>query len=366
MWKNLVVVGVPFAVAITLVASCRAGERSPSEARARASVTQILFVQDRALVRNELFELFASDDQGASWHSLSAKPTALAVAEGNQLWGAHGWKGHHEAPNAKIWRSTDRGERWEQRELELPERHSEELPGRLPSLFLNDPSAPPLLLMADYQLVRPALGTDSSAWAKVGTPLPGLTSMKGSIGHQNDGLEYQGSIYVAADDRIAFSGDAGASWSAHEVAPFYKARLRCRDTTCYALLAPLGSGAATLLTTRAGSNEWQTLAVLEIDVVAAVLLAGKRDMFVESFGATDLLVTSEGVLVAGIVNAGSKPWGEVVRVDLDRAIKRHGESVPKGLWVLEQAPDGTVWAGGGDGAYRFQDGQWRATWSSSR
>ncbi len=369
MRKPLVLLGVPVAIVAAVIVSWRALpdlDASPRTLRARDSVTDILFLQDRTVVRNELAELFASDDQGRSWHSLSAEPTALAVAEGNQLWGAHGWKGHHEAPSAKIWRSTDRGERWTQRKIDLPERHSSELHDRLPALFLNEPSAPPLLLMANFQLVRPDPGADFSSWAKVGTPVPGLTPLKGTINHYTAGLQYQRSIYIAASNQIFFSGDAGASWSSQIVDLFSQGRIRCRGTACYALLSPSGSQPATLLTTEAGGSDWKKMVQLDHVAVAPALLAGQPNMSIEAFSANDMVVTADGILVAGSVNAGPSSWGAVLRVDRDGSITRLGQGVPVGLWVLEQAPDGTLWAGGGKGAYRLQGDQWVKAWSSTK
>ena len=66
--------------------------------------------------------------------------------------------------------------------------------------------------------------------------------------------------------------------------------------------------------------------------------------------------------VAGIVNAGNKPWGAVLRVDREGRLTSVGRGVPDGLWVLERSPDGTLWAGG-RGAYRLQGGEWVSAWS---
>jgi hypothetical protein len=67
--------------------------------------------------------------------------------------------------------------------------------------------------------------------------------------------------------------------------------------------------------------------------------------------------------VAGIADADKQAWGAVVLVDRAGEITSVGHGVPSGLWVLEQAPDGTVWAGG-QGAYRLQDGEWVTAWSA--
>jgi hypothetical protein len=83
------------------------------------------------------------------------------------------------------------------------------------------------------------------------------------------------------------------------------------------------------------------------------------------FGATALLVTEDRVLVAEIVDAGGESWGAVLAVAPDGTIATVGHGVPKGLWVLEQAPDGAVWAGG-EGAYRLQGDEWVPMWSAPK
>src|SRR4051812_9483322 len=71
---------------------------------ARGNVTQIVFVQGRMVLRNGLSDLFASDDSGRTWRALPDRVPTLAVANGHELWGAHGWPGHHEGASAQIWR----------------------------------------------------------------------------------------------------------------------------------------------------------------------------------------------------------------------------------------------------------------------
>lgn len=378
MWKKLALVGVAVAIVVAAVVVWRAYRRrpDPSLMRARGSIELIVFLQERVLVRNELSEVFASDDGGRSWHLLPEERMTLAVAEGNQLWGVEGeWRGAHQATRAAVWRSTDRGERWDRREIELPKRpasaagsqpplFSEELAERLPLLFVNEPAAAPLLLMGNFQLVRPDVNANVTSWVRVGTPVRDAATREGTLRHRNAGLQVQGSIYLAVSHQIFFSDNDGVSWSSQRTEPFYDARIRCRDGACYALLAPLGSEPATLLTTVAGRNEWKKLVTLDLPAVSPALSGERGGAAVELFGATDLLVTADGLLVAGVVNAGANPWGAVLRVGRDGAVGRVGQSLASGLWVLEQAPDGSVWAGGGDGAYRLEGAQWSSTWAA--
>lgn len=140
----------------------------PSYRRARACVRQIVFLRGRILLRNELSDVFVSDDNGRFWRTLSEKPPTLTVANGNELWGAHGWPGHHEGPSASIWRSADRGETWSNKDVEVAKARDAALYSLLPAGFVNEPGEPPLLRMSDVQIVRPELSADSSKWKRVG------------------------------------------------------------------------------------------------------------------------------------------------------------------------------------------------------
>lgn len=105
----------------------------PSYRRARASVTQIVFLRGRILLRNELSDIFVSDDHGRSWRALSEKVPTLTVANGNELWAAHGWPGRHEEPSASIWRSADSGETWSNKDVEVAKARDAALGSVLPA-----------------------------------------------------------------------------------------------------------------------------------------------------------------------------------------------------------------------------------------
>lgn len=336
----------------------------PSYQRARASVEQIAFLRGRILLRNELSNVFASDDNGRSWRLLSKEPPTFAVANGNELWAAHGWPGIHEGPSASIWRSADRGQTWSKEDVEVTSRRDEALYARLPAAFVNEPGDAPLLLMSDVQLVRPELLADSSKWQRVGSPIRGLRPSDGTVNPTVTGRRYGNSIYVASAGHIFLSNDEGRTWGDEQVHRFFAARIRCVEGACYALLSELGSEWNGLMTTTTGTNDWRLLSAFHLPELARVLGADKARGVVETFGADAMIATPEGVYVAGIVNAGKKSWGVVLRVSPDGAITTVGHSVPEGLWVLERAPDGTLWAGG-QGAFRLQAGEWVEAWTAS-
>jgi hypothetical protein len=338
--------------------------RPPSYEWAQASVVQILFVEGHTLVRNALSELFASDDNGRSWRALPEKPPLLGIANGGEIWSAHGWPGHHEGPSAVLWRSTDRGETWSKTEIELAGAHGDALYARLPSAFINEPDDVPLLLMSDFQLVLPALVADTSTWQRVGRPIPGLEPATGTVNSGAAGRQHERSIYVASSGFIFFSNDDGMTWVKERVHPFFDAQIRCRGTTCYALLSELGSLWSGLMAVEVGTNHWRSLRTFDVSEVAPALASDPRRAGITTFSADALLPTDDGVYVAGIVDAGRDAWGAVLRVDPAGALTSVGRGVPEGLWVLEQAPDGTLWAGG-QGAYRLQGEEWVLAWSAS-
>ena len=116
------------------------------------------------------------------------------------------------------------------------------------------------------------------------------------------------------------------------------------------------------MTTEAGTNTWRSI---NFDPTALVrtLTADRRHHAVETFAAVALLPTDTGIYVAGIIDAGKAAWGAVLLVDRAGEITSVGHGVPVGLSVLEQAPDGTLWAGG-QGVYRLQGGEWIKAWSA--
>jgi hypothetical protein len=363
---RLLVAGVAIVAAIAGLRRCIAlvGKNAPSYLRAHGSVVQILFTHSRTLVRNELSELFASDDNGLSWRALPGGPQAMSIANGGEMWGANGWAGQHEPPSASVSYSSDRGDSWSKIALNLPDGWGDELYARLPAAFINEPDAAPLLLMSDFHLARPELAADSTKWKTVGRRVLGAASVRGTV-DRAAGLQHGHSIYIATSGSIYFSGDDGESWSRQEVHRFSDAQVRCRATTCYALLSQSGSEWSGLMTTEVGTNNWKLLRTFDVPQLASALTADGRHASVALFGATALLVTKDRVFVAAIVDAGGEPWGAVLAVAPDGAIATVGHGVPKGLWVLEEAPDGAVWAGG-EGAYRLQGDEWIPIWSAPK
>jgi hypothetical protein len=335
----------------------------PSYRRALASVQQVTFLSGRILLRNELSDVFASDDNGRSWRQLSQRPPTLTVANGNELWGASGWPGIHEGPSASIWRSTDRGETWSKKDVDVTTTRDEALYARLPAAFVNEPADPPLLLMSNVQIVRPELAADSSTWKRVGRSIPGLRPSDGTVNPTIAGRRYGRSIYVASAGHIFLSNDEGLNWADEQVHAFFDGEIHCVEVACYALLSELGSEWNGLLTTEAGSNAWKLLTTFDLPALSQALAANQSRGVVEAFGADAMIATNEGVYVAGIINAGKKSWGAVLRVSRDGAITAVGHGVPEGLWSLERAPDGTLWAGG-QGAFRLEAGEWVNVWSA--
>ena len=82
---------------------------------------------------------------------------------------------------------------------------------------------------------------------------------------------------------------------------------------------------------------------------------------IERFGTTDLLVTEEGVLIAGIVNAGTRSWGAAVLAKPGAPLTSVGNAVDEGLWRLDRDARGIVWAGG-QGAFQLRSDAWQLVW----
>jgi hypothetical protein len=333
----------------------------PSVRRARGSIVQILFVSDRVLIQNELGEMLTSDLTGGSWTKLSERAHGLVVARGREIWGAHGWPGHHECPRGNVWYSPDGGGTWIASEIGMPcEHHSDLVNARLPGGFINGPSDDPLLLMFNLQLVRPRPGEDVSSWQPVGRPIPGVERL---FRWRASGTHSRGVAYVAVANRIFMSRDEGGTWIAREVHPFFDAEIRCHGARCFALLSQLGSEWSGLFTTDHGINEWKLVATLDEKSVGP-LLTRESGVFgaMDTFGTTALLADAHGVFVSGIANAGGQAWGAVVRVDKDGALEALTGGVAFGLWDLARAPDQTLWAAG-MGVYRRDRDGWTKLWT---
>jgi hypothetical protein len=113
-------------------------------------------------------------------------------------------------------------------------------------------------------------------------------------------------------------------------------------------------------------NDWRARATLSAAAVADALAPiAKGRPPVVSFGAADLLPVEDGVLIAGIVNAAEQSgWGAVVLIDSEGHMRPIGNTVDGGLWRLERDAQGTVWAGGGHGAFVLRDNVWVRVWPS--
>jgi hypothetical protein len=167
---------------------------------------------------------------------------------------------------------------------------------------------------------------------------------------------------------MLLSNDDGLTWDDETVYPSSGVGIRCVELTCYAVryaVRPeLGPDWDGLMTTEAGTNHWRLLADFKPSELTRVLAPDKRIGAVKRFGAGAMVATAEGVYVAGFVDPGKEPWwGVVLRVSRDGAIAPVGHAVPEGLFVLERAPDGVLWAGG-HGAFRLEAGEWVKAWSA--
>jgi hypothetical protein len=194
-------------------------------------------------VRNEVSNVFASEDDGRSWRGLSGQPPSFAVANGTELWGAFGWPGKHERPSASIWRSTNRGETWSKADIALGDGSSPRLYGQLPAPLINEPEEVPLLIMSDNQLVRPELAADSSTWKRVGRPIRDLRPSTGTVNPTVAGRRHGGATYVASGGHIFMSNDGAMTWAAARTHQFAHAQIQCEKLKCYALLTESGSDA---------------------------------------------------------------------------------------------------------------------------
>jgi hypothetical protein len=231
---------------------------------------------------------------------------------------------------------------------------------QLPATFVNLPNADPLVLMFDLQLRRPLPGKGPEAWPKVGVPVPETRRPFGQW--FGAAIEYRGVTYVAYEFHLYMSADGAKTWSALPVHRFWSAQIKCRIDKCFALLSMLGSEWDGLYTVDVGKNDWKELGSLAIgpaQAALAAIAAGRSP--VKYFGAADLLPTEQGVLVSGIVNAGMKAWGAVLRARADARLEAVGTSVDDGLWRLERDPQGTIWAGG-EGAFQLRDNKWQRVW----
>jgi hypothetical protein len=257
-------------------------------------------------------------------------------------------------------------------DLELPDKRRERIDCRLPAAYINEPGDQPLLVMSDFQLVRPDLVTNSSAWKRVGQRISGLEPSTGTVNSTAAGLKHGGSIYVASAGSIFLSNDEGITWSETSVDSLYRTDIRCVESTCYALSSNADSKWGGFLTTEAGTNTWRYIKFDPTAIVHA-LTADRQYPAPDTFAALALVPTNAGIYVSGVVQAGDQRWGAVLRVDRAGEIAKVGHSIPVGLgvpaniwgsidlWVLEQAPDGTLWTGG-QGAYRLQEGEWVKVW----
>ena len=335
---------------------------SPATTRMKRSVAQLHpMAAGGVLLRNEYAQLFETIDDGRTWQKVGTRIRDLAVSNGDKLWAFHGWPGHHESPSASMSYSSDRGRTWEEAKFSVPDVRSDEMYSYLPATFLNAPGDDPLVLMFNLQLVRPIPGKGPNAWPKVGVPVPDGSRPFGQW--YGAAAEYRGAYYVAYDSRLFMSVDGAKSWSALSVHYFVIARIKCRLDRCFALLSELGSEWAGLFTVQAGQNDWKEVGTLAIGPVKAALAQiGRNRPLVERFGPLDLLPTEQGVLIAGIVNAGPKPWGAVLRVREGSSLEAVGTSVDEGLWRLQQDAKRTIWAGG-QGAFQLRGDSWQQVWS---
>ena len=214
--------------------------------------------------------------------------------------------------------------------------------------------------MFDLQIRRPLPGKEPEAWTKIGVPIPATSRPFG----QWDGgaVAHQGIYYVAYESQIFMSTDGAKTWSAKTMHRFSDGHVQCRSKTCFALLSGLGSEWSGLFSVTAGGNDWTEMGSLSIDAVRAALkpLAKNRSP-IDRFGACDLIVTDEGVFVAGIVNAGAKSWGAVLLAKQGTPLKPVGNAVDEGLWRLHRDERGTIWAGG-QGAFQLRGGEWQRVW----
>jgi photosystem II stability/assembly factor-like uncharacterized protein len=332
---------------------------------ASSSVREVLFLGDsRVLLSNERGQTYLSDSSGRSWEEVANGVSGLTVADSSEVWGCHGWPGHHEGPSATIWHSSDAGREWSRTEISLPNGsgYSPEVVRRLPAVFLNEPHDPPLLLMHDFQLVQPHPGTDPDSWTRIGTrvPVEALPRSRNATGVRHGSV-----IYIAASGRLLMSTDAAQSWVDQPTHPFFDARFSCGSGACFALLSETGSEWAGLVTTSPGAKDWTPFGTLELEAVRNALAEQARiHGAIESFGATAFVRAEQDVLVSGIVNAGTRAWGAVVVVPAKGPLRSLPGSVLHGLWGLARDPRGRLWAAG-IGAFVHSGATWKQVWSAA-
>jgi hypothetical protein len=327
--------------------------------RMHRSVAQIVFVERQILLVNELRELYVSSDGGKHWTQREKGVPILVPTGSAELWAFHGWPGGHGPAGSVLWRSTDAGTTWVQRKYDVPAF----APGNLlPLTALREQGGGLLFLMHDLQLRRPVLDSHPRDWPQVGRPVP--TSYPMGLLRQGAAVQHAGAIYVAIPDQISMSTDRAQTWQALSVPSFFHAHLGCAGQRCYALLPELGSRSNALLATSADANEWQTFGDLSLPAVQARLKGRLAGRTVKTFGATALLASDDRVHVTAIVNAGDRePIGVVLAFGPDGSPTGEFDPVPEGLWVIERAPDGTIWLGG-MGAFAVRDEHPVPVWSA--
>ena len=177
---------------------------------------------------------------------------------------------------------------------------------------------------------------------------------------------------LASAGAIFLSKDEGMTWANTSLDLLWRPDIRCVESTCYVLSNNADRQWDGFLTTEAGTNEWRHIGFDPTAMVRA-LTADRRHPAPNTFVAAAFVPTNTGIYVSGVVDAGHQPWAAVLRVDRAGEITSVGHGIPVGLgvptdvwvptdfWVLEQAPDGTLWAGG-QGAYRLHEGEWVKVW----
>jgi len=337
----------------------------PSVVHSKGNVVRLAFLEtNRVLLANHFGEVFASDNGGERWSRVADNVSGLAVADRTHIWGAVGWQGIHEPPSAAMSYSSDGGRRWSHAELDLPAGfgHDPVVRGRLPGVFINEPDHPPLLLMQNFQLMRPRPNSQFDTWQAIGKPVPVSESGRRWIA---SGLQHAHAIYVAAQGAIHLSTDEANTWDTRRVHDFFDARLTCHEATCFALLSGLGSSWNTVVSTSAGNNDWKPFQSLDLEGVRRAFATQVQQWGnVHTFGACAIVATPDGVLVGGIVNAGGRPWGAVLVLAANSPLRSLPGAVSDGVWALAVDQRGRLWVGG-IGAFVQSANGWTRIWSSN-